>query len=278
MIYSTLPDEPDFLTLPPYSKLAWYTLRMKLGPSGIGVMYASSLAERMGVTIHELTEAERVLVAERWLIRQANVYWLRNALRYDPSYSLKNVNHRISLERYLQGLPKLAIVNAFATYYDLALPFPELDDEQESEDLFGVKSKPLAKRQRKAAKLDELKEFRDEAAGLIQKHLWLGKKPPPNVKRCTMATELSVWTALTKRASPEDVNAAIPFIRKAIGIPEGESISLRIVNVRNEGQRLSVAIALAHKAASKGKGKKGGMDSLRDVLDAATRGEVEDGI
>lgn len=59
-----------------------------------------------------------------WLHRERQVFWLRNALKFEPSRSLLNENHRKNIADHLAGLPKLKIVNDFADYYGLPKPFP----------------------------------------------------------------------------------------------------------------------------------------------------------
>ena len=62
---------------------------------------------------------------------------MRNGLRYEPSRSLANDNHRKSIEKHIAGLPKLQIVNDFADYYDLPRPFPNEWDTRSPSDGMG---------------------------------------------------------------------------------------------------------------------------------------------
>ncbi len=125
-IYSVLQDSDEFKVLSKDGKLLWYGLKLTLGASGIGVLFDDQIAERSGINLNELQPARRELVSGGWIEVEGRTHWLRNGLMFEPNLSLANANHRASVERYLRGLPKLSIVNRFASYYDLALPFPDL--------------------------------------------------------------------------------------------------------------------------------------------------------
>lgn len=122
-IHTVLPESPEFKALSKDGKLLVYGLKLSLGFSGIGVLYDDQLAERSGLTVEELGPARAELVSKDWLVLEGRIHWLRNGLRFEPTISLDNPNHRKAVVRHLQGLPRLSIVSRFATYYELPAPF-----------------------------------------------------------------------------------------------------------------------------------------------------------
>lgn len=127
-IYTVLGDDPDFQELGPDAQLVWFHLKLKMGPAGIDTFDAPEavLEQRSGIPSARVADAMRKLSEGGWLVRQRNILWLRNALRYEPSRNLATPNHRKSIENHLATLPKLAIVNEFAAYYQVAAPFPDV--------------------------------------------------------------------------------------------------------------------------------------------------------
>lgn len=138
-IYTAIADDDDFLELSPEAKCLWYTLKMKLGASGIGVLYEGEIAEVTGIPFETLSDPIQELIEGRWLLRERNVWWLRNGLMYEPYVRIENENHRKGVEKHLRGLPKRRIVNEYAEYYGLDPIFPDLVEEAEDP----TPSKPL---------------------------------------------------------------------------------------------------------------------------------------
>lgn len=134
-IHEAIVDDPDFKKLSPAAKCCWYTLRLMLGASGIALLRASRiiLADSTGLAASDLHPALNELVDGKWLIVQGDVLWLRNALRHNPTLTLTNDNHRKAIMKHLAGLPRLEVVNAFATYYGFAAPFVGLAVAWDSE-------------------------------------------------------------------------------------------------------------------------------------------------
>lgn len=127
-IYTVLTETPEFQDLPPDAQLVWFHLKLRLGASGIDVLDAAEavISERSGIPSEGVADAIEILSARGWLSRDRNVLWLRNALRFEPSRNLKNENHKKSILAHLRSLPKRKIVNDFAKYYKIQIPFPDL--------------------------------------------------------------------------------------------------------------------------------------------------------
>lgn len=127
-IHTVIIDGPDFQALKPGAKLVWYTLKLTLGASGIDVVpsLVGTLMERTGAELKHVEKGLAQLVAEGWVQVERNVVWMVDGLKHDPHISLDNQNHRIQIARHLNGLPRLAIVDAFRAYYGFATPPVEM--------------------------------------------------------------------------------------------------------------------------------------------------------
>jgi hypothetical protein len=124
--YCTFWDDPDVHGLSHLAYRVLTTLKGTLPASGIGIVYTSQLAERCGSVTHDeiaaaLSELERAKPGEShgWIVRERNVIWIVNGLRYEPTLTSANGNHRKFLrERLLAPLgEKPQIVAAFRRYY-----------------------------------------------------------------------------------------------------------------------------------------------------------------
>ena len=120
-IHTVLVDSPEFIDLSPAAQLVFFQLKLRLGPSGIAVIPAVEhvLAEATGYHPDTIGDAMGDAIAKGFLVRERNVLWIRNGLKFEPSRSLTNENHVTSIVRYIASLPKLKIVKDFADYYDL---------------------------------------------------------------------------------------------------------------------------------------------------------------
>lgn len=127
-IYAVLLDSPEFIALSPEAQLVFFHLKLRLGASGIAVIYLPVLEQAIpqecltkGLT--ELRQGRE----KAWLFVDGNVFWLRNGLRYNASLSMAHERHRKGIQAHLSSLPKLRIANSFARYYGLEEPFPDLE-------------------------------------------------------------------------------------------------------------------------------------------------------
>ena len=139
-IHTVLLESPEFVDMSAAAQLVWFHLKLRLGATGIDVIPAAEavLSEATNLPPEDVRNALFELKGEPpsegipnpprmgWLMRERNVFWLRNALKFEPSRTLTNDNHRKNVMKHLCGLPKLKIVNDFAEYYELDRPFPDL--------------------------------------------------------------------------------------------------------------------------------------------------------
>lgn len=131
-MYSVLFDSPEYEDLSLEASHLLVTVKHSLGPAGIGVLEVATLQRRSKLTDPRIFERARdELIDGRWIQVERQVWWLRNGLRFEPSMSSENENHVKSVQRYLNGLPKLPIANRMAAYYirfgwAVSEPFPSL--------------------------------------------------------------------------------------------------------------------------------------------------------
>ena len=116
-------NDPDFQDLSAHARLLVYTLKAALGRPGIGVVYPGALEAQSGLTQGQLEAAARELedAGHWWLVRERNVWWLRNGLRFEE-VNAKNDNHQKSLVKRVEELPRLPVVRQFREYYRDTFP------------------------------------------------------------------------------------------------------------------------------------------------------------
>jgi len=129
-IHTAIVDDPEFQALSPPSRYVWYTLKLLLGASGIDLIRAhlASLSAATGYPINRLSDTLAELEKGGWLVRQGDILWLRNALRFNPQFNLTNPKHATHLRNHLEGLPRLKIVADFAAYYSIEAPFKPIEN------------------------------------------------------------------------------------------------------------------------------------------------------
>lgn len=123
--YCSFWDDADLHTLSDGAYRVLTTLKGTLAAAGIGVVYLSTLGDRCGKTRDEieaaLCELETVKPGARfgWIVRERNIVWVVNGLRYEPGLKSSNKNHRVFVrDRLLAPLGEGApIVLAFRRHY-----------------------------------------------------------------------------------------------------------------------------------------------------------------
>lgn len=100
------------------------TLKGTLNAAGIGIVYVAQLAERCGKTTAEILTGYTELETAKpdadsgWIIRERNIVWVVNGLRYEPSLTPNNKLHRAFVrDRCLAPLGDVPIVAAFRRHY-----------------------------------------------------------------------------------------------------------------------------------------------------------------
>lgn len=121
-IYTVLIDGPDYQALSPHAKLVLITLKLNLGPTGIDVLYPTVLEPQTGLTTEQVALALDVLDHQGWIQREKNVVWIVDGLRHEPTFSVKNANHRAAILAFVNALPRVPIIGKFKAHYGLDRP------------------------------------------------------------------------------------------------------------------------------------------------------------
>jgi hypothetical protein len=118
--YRSMPDSEEFevLSIEAASVLGWgLKLARENNITGIFQLSRDVTAHRAKITIDRLDAALDELERERWIVRERSWIWIRNQLRFDPSFAPTNERQVKGLFTQLDGLPRLRIVAAFVRYY-----------------------------------------------------------------------------------------------------------------------------------------------------------------
>lgn len=129
-IRTVLIDGPDYQSLTPECRLVFITLKLQLGPTGLGVINAAkhTLADQTGYSPEVVASALETLQRHDWIRSERNVFEVVGGLNHEPSISSENPNHRKSVRNYVAGLPNLRIVMDFKDahwqWFDIPAPIP----------------------------------------------------------------------------------------------------------------------------------------------------------
>jgi len=126
-LYSTILDDSDYMNLPERSRHVLLVLKISRVSNFSGIFVVDegelvTLKKQTGIELSELLHEIDFLERENWVYYVPPVLWIRNALKFEPSISLKNKYHRKSIAKKLLGLPRSPLVVAFCQYYGLDIP------------------------------------------------------------------------------------------------------------------------------------------------------------
>jgi hypothetical protein len=247
-IHTALVDDPDFKALSAEARLAFFTLKLILGPSGIDVV-------RLFVLQMELTD-------NKWLCQQDDVVWLRNGWRHNPNLSETNDKHVKSVRNHIAGLPRLPIVNAFALYYELPVPFEGIPSEWvavpyamqvHGKGRGSGNSSVLSERGDERPTGEQAEgpvDFNAAVAVSVREHHWLGNTPPRMQGEADwgMGNEITIAHQWAKEFEDQDlVLAVIPLLREVAGVPPEVPTSLRMFHHRTKRHHLQHAVGAVRK-------------------------------
>lgn len=132
-VYASLVDHEDFRALSPNARLVLFVLR--LGPSttiaSIFTYYPAVVQAQTGLSPRALEAAlkeleQRPSPERPWIVRDRNVLWIRNGLRFDPNLSVSNDNHIVAIRRTVAALPQRSVVvQQFLAYYLMLGPLED---------------------------------------------------------------------------------------------------------------------------------------------------------
>ncbi len=127
-VHGALLDDPDFQLLSSQARLGLLVCRLCTQNTRASIFrwYADVLVAQTGLRSDELEAVLQELEskpnrAKPWIVRDRQVLWIRNGLRFDPTMTLSNPNHRLAVLRVLASLPSGSqVVRKFRRYYHLA--------------------------------------------------------------------------------------------------------------------------------------------------------------
>jgi hypothetical protein len=118
-VYAALIDSPEYDALSANAAAIWWALKCapETGMTGIFPVFADQLSQRSKVPAEWVAGAMQELVEGGWIKTEGRWVWIRNHLRYDPSYRPDNPKHVTGLLERMAGLPRIALVVEFVRYY-----------------------------------------------------------------------------------------------------------------------------------------------------------------
>lgn len=142
-VYTVLLDSPEYDALSPNAAAVWWALKLcpEANQCGVFRVFDDQLSHRSKVPLEWVPGALQELQATDWIRLAGRWVWIRNHLRWNPSFNPNNPNHVAGLITKISGLPKIPLVREFVSYYQ-ALNY--LPADLESEALNSDTSPPIA--------------------------------------------------------------------------------------------------------------------------------------
>lgn len=116
-IRQVLLDGPDFQKLSERARFAFLVIKIGSGPTGLEVEYERGAVEKLGIRTGMGARAARKALNELenlgWIVREANILWVVGHLNNEPLIRATDEKHRKGIQRYVAGLPRLAVVRRF---------------------------------------------------------------------------------------------------------------------------------------------------------------------
>lgn len=162
VIYRAILASRKFSSLSPTAKLAFYTLKLRLGFAQIDRQgsWPIELADLTGLTETEAAMAINELCAADIAQFDGKVLWIVDGLRWDPSMA-GNVSPTVAqgIERHLAGLPTCPITHQFRRHY------PQIFGQTSAATLTPLPPTPRKRGMRKALVVDVDGDVVADAAG-----------------------------------------------------------------------------------------------------------------
>ena len=122
--YAAQIDSPEWVRLSLHAASVWWALKncRDNNRAGIFPIFREMVACRSKVPMEHVQDALRELQDTGWIVLEGEYpgmtwVWLRNHLRYDPTFSPGNANHVTGLVSDIEGLPHIQLVASFVEYY-----------------------------------------------------------------------------------------------------------------------------------------------------------------
>lgn len=120
-IQRVLLDERAYQRLSERARHVLLVCKLTLGPTGLQVCYPTELVARLhrhtAIPECEIAGVLDELEAGAWLRREDPLVWVVNQLADEPLLKAADRKHRLSVQRHLTGLPRVALLRAFVERY-----------------------------------------------------------------------------------------------------------------------------------------------------------------
>lgn len=123
-IYAALLDGPEYQKLSGDARQLLVILKIKLGAVGIGCVpsFENACVYWAARRLREVRKALAELQEQGWIEVEENVVWLVRGFEFEPSFEPSNINQRKYVQRTLDALPNLPIVQRWKARYAAWVP------------------------------------------------------------------------------------------------------------------------------------------------------------
>jgi len=120
-IYSAIWEDPEFQAFDPDTMLVFFSLRTcrECNFPCIFPYYQANLYERIKLSHERIDAAFSNLLIAGWIEYERPVLWILKGLKNDPNFVPNNNKQILGIANILKSLPKLKIVDEFASYYHI---------------------------------------------------------------------------------------------------------------------------------------------------------------
>jgi len=121
-IYSAIWDDPEFQSFSPTTQTVFFCLRIsrECNFPCIYPHYHSTLYERLPkANPADIDSAVKKLIAADWIRYERPILWIVKGLKNAPTFAPRNTKQILGIANILKSLPKLQIVDDFASFYGI---------------------------------------------------------------------------------------------------------------------------------------------------------------
>jgi hypothetical protein len=118
-VYAAILDSPEYQALSLDASAVWWALKLCPENNQLGVFpfFNEQVSARAKVPLERVQNALRELESGRWISTEGRFVWLRNHLKFDPTYAPTNPKHLSGLLSKLSALPRMRLTVDFVKYY-----------------------------------------------------------------------------------------------------------------------------------------------------------------
>lgn len=123
VLYTSILQDEEFHSLSVLAKWLFIELKLRLGPSGIGLVRVGVLAESVSCETAEIEVALDELVRPKegnehgWIIREGTAIWIVRGLHFEASLTPNNDKHWKPIRHAVKALGDRPIASRYREYY-----------------------------------------------------------------------------------------------------------------------------------------------------------------